>query len=83
MPGIEGTIYEGWANVQDTGAVLKRDTSGMPVLTSDAKMWLEGEPTKPIKPQHTVKITWKENDFSDAEVVEVQRTGGRIALKFV
>lgn len=78
------TVYDNKADVQDRGAVLKRDTAGTPVLTSDAVAFLwNGDAIDSIKPGMPVSIRWEKGKTGDAEVVQVERMSHAVYLRFV
>lgn len=63
----ETVAYEGFADVQDVGAVLERDESGTVTLRSDAVLFLQEPVADPsvFEPEMNVDILWNPEIVTD------------------
>lgn len=88
-PGTPGTstltVYDDWADVQDDGATVRRDmTTGVPVETADAKIYLRDVNRIALVQRGDVAhVTWKDGTEQDAEVVSVVRLDAKLLVRFL
>lgn len=75
-PAAPEPVYDGPADVQDSGGVMSRDRGGVPVEVSDAKAYLAvPEAISTVHENDRVEIYWQDKlaTTSDAVVAQVRR----------
>lgn len=83
-PGAATVVYDGEADVQDKGEVVRRDASGRPEATSEATAYLEDESEiGAFRHGDVVTVTWEDGSTADAEVQRVVRLDGKLHLRWL
>ena len=87
VPNVTATlvaVYTGVADVQDTPKVLLRDASGVPVIVSDATVFLaDGVNAAIVHEEDFVTVTWEDGTTDDARVMQTRRLDDRLALQWL
>jgi hypothetical protein len=78
---IPEVVYNGGADVQDTGRTIQRTDEGLPSVRSDAVAFLRDEKAvADVKVGDPVMIRWEDGTFADATVIRVSRFDGSLDL---
>lgn len=84
VPGGPSLLYDGEADVQDEGEVIRRDPDGRPVQASEATAYLADESgIGSIRPGDDAHIWWEDGSEADARVQRVVRLDGKLHLEWV
>lgn len=77
-------LYDGGADVQDEGVVLKRAADNTPTETSDAAAYLEDwSRIGRIQPDDDARVVWEDGSESVGQVVRVRRLDGVVMLRWL
>jgi hypothetical protein len=86
MPAPPTPLYDGPADVQDSGVVISRAEDGTPALTSDAAAYPDDwSQVGRIRPGDNVRVHWEDEDASEStgEVLRVRRLDGVVFLRWL
>lgn len=88
--GVDTTLYDGSADVQDVGLAVRRDPTDQAVIQSDARAYLRKETalaaieaTRKSGQPMTAVVTWRDGSTQQARVDRVRRLDGAVELTWM
>lgn len=84
VPAPDVELYNGPADVQDSGREVRRSTDNAPAVHSDADAFLpDRAAVGPIRTGDLAEIWWEDGSRSTARVLKHVRLDGRVQLAYV
>lgn len=80
----DAPIFDGAADVQEFGMVIGRTIDGQPIMTGDAKAFLENEKAiSRIFVGDVATVTFRDGSMQTASVKRIRRMDGLVALEWL